>query len=150
MQQSQRDKKSLRGSSIVEFAVGIGVLWLLFSGVYQFGYSFYIYNKLQTNVNNAAVFATWYTYDVSNTSAFSTGLKNLVVYGSLASGTKPVVPGLTTGNVDIQINPIGGYPTDITIRIKNYQIASIFARYMLQDKPRVTTLYMGKIACSAC
>jgi Flp pilus assembly protein TadG len=39
---------------MVELAVSFMVIWLLFSGVYSFGYAFYVYNRLQTAVADAA------------------------------------------------------------------------------------------------
>jgi len=146
----QQNRGRRRGSGLLEFGVAIGLLWLLFAGVYQFGYSFYLYNKLQLSVSNAAMFASMAIYDAGNPSKFDTAIKNMVLYGTPTAGTKTVVPGLTTTNVEIQLNPNAGLPTDITIRIKNYQIASIFAKYMLADKPRVTTLYIGQVICSTC
>lgn len=138
------------GNTIVEFALGIGLLWLLFAGVYQFGYSFYVYNRIQLNVSNAAMYASMTTYDASYPNKFTDTIKNLVVYGTVTAGTKPSVPNLTPSNVEIILNPIAGLPTVVTIRIKDYQIASIFAKYMLQDKPRVTTLFIGQVTCSTC
>jgi hypothetical protein len=149
MTSANRFKKQA-GNTIVEFALGIGLLWLLFAGVYQFGYSFYVYNRLQLNVSNAAMYASMTTYDASYPNNFIDTIKNLVVYGTVAAGTKPIVPGLTASNVEVVTNPISGLPTVVTIRIKNYQIASIFAKYMLQDKPRVTTLFIGQVTCSTC
>jgi hypothetical protein len=149
MRPGNRQKRQ-SGNTIVEFALGIGLLWLLFAGVFQFGYSFYIYNRLQLNVSNAAMYASMTTYDASVPDTFINTIKNMVVYGTVTEGSKASVPGLTKANVEIITNPIAGLPTVVTIRIKNYQIASIFAKYMLQDKPRVTTLFIGQVTCSTC
>ncbi len=138
------------GNAIIEFALGLGVLWLLFSGVYKFGYSFYLYNKLETSVSVASEFACRQNYDTGNPSAFSNTIKNLVVYGDVNGGTKPVVPGLTTANVGVAINPVGSIPTDITITIQNYTLSAIFQSWTLNGKPRVTTVYMGKVVCATC
>jgi Flp pilus assembly protein TadG len=143
-------RRGRSGSSLVEFALGIGLLWMLFAGIYQFGYSFYIYNRLQLSVSNAAMYASMTTYDASKPDLFITTIKNLVVYGTVTAGTKPIIPGLTAGNVEIVTNPIANLPTVVTIRVRNYQISSIFARYMLAEKPRVTTLFIGQVTCSTC
>ena len=37
---------------MLEFAIGWSVLWFLFTGVYQFGYAFYMYDVLQTATAN--------------------------------------------------------------------------------------------------
>ena len=147
----QIDKRRGRsGNSLVEFALGVGLLWMLFSGIYQFGYSFYIYNRLQLSVSNAAMYASMTTYDASNPDKFTDAIKNLVVYGTVTTGTKAIIPGLTASHVEIVTNPIANLPTVVTIRVKNYPISSIFAKYMLADKPRVTTLFIGQITCSTC
>jgi len=143
-------QRNQSGSSLVEFGVSLGLLWMLFAGVYQFGYAFYIYNKLQLNVSNAAMFASQATYDADQPTLFTDTIKNLVLYGTTTTGSKPIAPNLATSNVEITMNPVAGLPTVITIKIKNYQITSIFAKYMLQDKPRVTTLYIGQVTCSTC
>ena len=47
--------KGERGSVLVEFAITFFAVWLIFSGVYAFGYAFYVYNRLETAVANAAL-----------------------------------------------------------------------------------------------
>ncbi len=143
-------RRNQGGNSLAEFGVCLGLLWMLFAGVYQFGYAFYTYNKLQMNVSNAAMYASMTVYDASQPSQFTDTIKNMVMYGTATAGRRPVVPNLTPSNIEIIMNPIAGLPTVVTIRIKDYQIASIFAKYMLKDKPRVTTLYIGQVTCSSC
>ncbi len=145
-----RQRTSRRGSSIVEFALGWSVLWLMFSGIYQFGYTFYVYNRLQTAISNAAVYGSRIDYDTASTSTFTNAIKNMAVYGDPSGGTTPVVPGLTTSNININVNPEDSMPTDVTITVQNYSIDSIFKTYTLTNKPRVTTVYMGRITCSTC
>ena len=53
---------------MVEFALGIGLLWLIFAAVYTFGYSFYIYNKLETAASDAALYGSRLTYDTGRPS----------------------------------------------------------------------------------
>src|SRR5579864_6385474 len=79
---NKTNKKSERGNALLEFALGFAVLWALFSGLYQFGYSFYVYNALMTSVANAAELGAKMNYDTSNTSKFSTAVTNMVVYGN--------------------------------------------------------------------
>ena len=143
-------KKSERGNAMLEFAIGWALLWALFVGVYQFGYSFYVYNVVMTSVANAAELGSKMTYDTSNASQFSTALKNMVVYGDTTAGTTPLVPGLSTSNVNVSINPEDSMPTDITITINNFTIDAFFTKFTFNGKPRATTIYMGHIACSTC
>ena len=143
-------KKSERGNALLEFALGWSILWVLFAGIYQFGYSFYVYNTVLTSVTNAAELGSKMTYDTANTSQFSTALQNMVVYGNTTAGTSPIVPGLSTSDVSVNVNPQGSIPTDITITINNFTIDAVFARFTFNGKPRATAVYMGQITCSTC
>lgn len=135
---------------MIEFALSVSLLWILFAGVYQFGYAFSMYNRLQMNVYNAAMYASETVYDASNPARFETAIKNMAVYGTVAGGTKPAVPGLSPSNVVITLNPVAGLPTVVTVQIRNFKIASVFSDYFLKDKPRVTTLFIGQVTCSSC
>ena len=142
--------KSERGNALLEFALGFSLLWALFAGIYQFGYSFYVYNTVLTSVANAAELGSKMTYDTASPSTFTTALQNMVVYGNTTTGTSSIVPGLSTSNVTVGINPEGNMPTDITITINNFTIDALFARFTFNGKPRATTVYMGQITCSTC
>jgi len=145
-----RKNKSERGNALLEFALGFSVLWALFAGIYQFGYSFYIYNTMLTSVGNAAELGSKMTYDTASPSTYTSALKNMVVYGNTTAGTTPIVPGLATSNVTVTVNPAGGIPTDLTITINNFTIDAVFTRFTFNGKPRGTAVYMGNIICSTC
>jgi Flp pilus assembly protein TadG len=142
--------KSERGNALLEFALGFSLLWALFAGIYQFGYSFYVYNTVLTSVANAAELGSKMTYDTANPSAFTTALQNMVVYGNTTAGTRSIVPGLSTSNVTVGINPEGNMPTDITITINSFTINALFTNFTFNGKPRATAVYMGQITCSTC
>ena len=84
-----------RGSAMVEFAMSAFVLWFLFAGIFQFGYTFYTYNVLKLAVANAAEYGSRLDYDTGNTSPYTDALRNMVVYGDATAGTTPVLTGLT-------------------------------------------------------
>jgi Flp pilus assembly protein TadG len=142
--------KNKRGNAMLEFAIGWALLWAMFAGVYQFGYSFYIYNVVMTSVSNAAELGSKMTYDTGNPTPFTNALTNMVVYGNTTAGTTPLVPGLSTANVSVNANPQGSMPTDITITINNFTIDAFFTKFTFNGKPRATTVYMGQIVCSSC
>jgi Flp pilus assembly protein TadG len=143
-------KKSERGNALVEFAIGWSLLWFLFFGVYQFGYAFYIYNTLMTQVANAAELASKLDYDSANLSAYQTKLQNMVVYGDETStNLNPVVPGLATSNVNVTLNNTT-IPQDVTITVTGYTIDAFFTKFALNNKPRATVAYYGNISCSTC
>jgi Flp pilus assembly protein TadG len=143
-------KKSERGNAVLEFALGWSILWFLFSGVYQFGYAFYVYNVLQTQVANAAELGSKLGYDNASPNTYKTALQNMVVYGDETStGLNAVVPGLTTNNVSVVLNN-ASYPQDVTITITGYTIDAFFTKFALNNKPRATVAYYGQVSCSTC
>jgi Flp pilus assembly protein TadG len=144
-----RNKKE-SGNALLEFALGFSVLWALFAGIYQFGYSFYVYNCLLTAVQDAAELGSKMTYDTANSGQFTTALENMVVYGDTAAGTTPIVPGLTTSNVSVTTNLQGGIPLDVTVSISNFSLNALFNTFNFNGKPRATTVYMGQVTCSTC
>src|SRR5260370_9423449 len=91
-----RSRGNQRGNGAVEFALGFSVLFACFSGVFQYGYTMYVYNALQSAVTDGAAYASRMDYCAAN-SNFTPQVKQMVVYGdpTLASGTA-TVPGLTT------------------------------------------------------
>ena len=136
---------------MLEFALGFFVLWAMFSGVYQAGYGFYVYNVLLTSVADAAQLGSKLGYDTASPGSYTTSLKNMVVYGDEAAGSKSVVPNLATSNVSVSVNlDSAGMPTDVTVAITGYSIDALFTSYSLSSKPRVTTKYFGQVSCSTC
>jgi len=142
--------KSERGNALLEFALGWSILWALFAGIYQFGYTFYVYNTVLTSVANAAEMGSKMTYDTASPTTYSDALKNMVVYGSTTAGTTPIVRGLATSNVTVTVNLAGTIPSDVTITINNYSIDAVFTTFTFNGKPRATTVFMGQVSCSTC
>ena len=89
-----------RGNAILEFAIGSGILVAVFTGTFQFGFTFLQYNNLQNAVARGARYASLVPYDSPTTvpsAAFQTAVQNMVLYGSPTAGTTPVLAGLTAG-----------------------------------------------------
>jgi Flp pilus assembly protein TadG len=144
--------KGGRGSALIEFALSFFLLFSVFAGIFQFGYSFYVYNVLVTAVREGARYASLKPYDSTTTtptSTFQTAVQNMVVYGDAYPGqeAKPVVAGLTKGNVTVV--PTGGasgtltVPTQITVSITNFKVDAVFGSWTLTNKPNVTFPYTG-------
>lgn len=148
MQKTRTNKE--RGNAVLEFAISFSVLWALFAGVYQFGYTFFIYNKLVTAAANAAALGSKMTYDTANPSQFSTALTNMVLYGSTTAGTSPMVTGLTSSNVSVNANLSNSMPTNVTISITNFTVDALFTKFTFNGKPSATMPFMGQITCSTC
>ncbi len=134
---------SQRGNAILEFALSFTLLWTVFSGVFQFGYSMYVYNSLANAVTEGAHYAARVDFD-SPGHTFVNQVKNMVVYGSPTGGGTPLAPGLSTGQVSvIWTADASGVPQTITVGISSYTVNAIFHNYAFTNKPRVTVLYLG-------
>lgn len=145
-----------RGVQLVELAIVIPLLLMLFGAVAEFGRYFYEY----TTVAKAARVGARYMVTKSLVSAsvnWQAKTKNLVVYGNTDGTGSPVLPGLTVDNVDVKFaggtyTGSGGVPATVTISIINYKHAPAFDLGKLTNisglslnvdiKPSVTMHYM--------
>jgi len=131
---------------MVEFALAAGVLVPLFAGTFQFGYMFYVYNNLESAVHGGARYAAMRSYNSSNSTpsvAYSTAVKNMVVYGNSAGTGSPVVSGLGVANVEIVPNMAGSIPKSITVRITGFTLNAVFGSMTFTSKPSTTFSYTG-------
>ena len=136
---------------MLELAIGATVLVSCFGWCFQYGYTFYRYNALITAVNAGARYASLAPYDSltpTPSSAFSTAVKNVVVYGNPAGGSTPVVPGLTTGAVTLLVTfTTSSSSTDVpdymTVSISTFSIPAIFKTVTFTGKPKVKYRYQG-------
>jgi Flp pilus assembly protein TadG len=135
-----------RGNVIVEFGLAFPLLFLLLSGLYQFGFAFFIYNQLQSVVRTGARYASRTDFEAAQGgSFFENRVKNVVVYGVPAGGSTPLVPGLTTSQVGVTWQAdAAGIPQTVTIHISNFSFYAVFRTFTLSNKPRVTFIYLGQ------
>ncbi len=142
-------KRGRAGNAVVEFALGIGVLVTTFSGVFQFGYTLYIYNLLQNAVRAGARYGSLADYDggAPGGAQFTRSVQNMVVYGAAVPrrGTAPVVPNLKTSNVVVtpQLDS-QGVPARVTVEINNFSLNVLFTTFNLSGKPRCSFDYTGR------
>src|SRR5260370_36280994 len=99
------NRSSQHGQALLEFAVSFFLIWLMFSGLYQFGYAFYVYNNLVAGVSSAAAMGARMDYDKSAPAAAKAQLTNLVIYGTTIAGSHTLVPKLTAANVHVIFTP---------------------------------------------
>jgi|SRR5215469_1452376 len=138
-----------RGSAMVELALAVPLILLLFSGAFQFGYYFYVYDQLESAVRDGARYAALRPYDSSTStpaSDFSTAVENMVVYGVPSGGTQPVVTGLSTSNVNLTVSLTNDVPTQMQVSITGVKIYGIFGTWTLNGKPSATFPYGGTLA----
>jgi Flp pilus assembly protein TadG len=134
------------GNVMIEFALGSGILVMAFVGTFQFGYTFLQYNSLENAVARGARYASLIPYDSTTTTpsaAFSSAVKNMVLYGSSTAGTSPVLPGLANTNVNLTVTFKNGVPSAMTVSISGYTISSVVATTTLTQKPKITYAYQG-------
>jgi Flp pilus assembly protein TadG len=142
-------RRSRRGSALLEFALAASILVPLFTGTFQFGYTLYVYNNLQSAVRGGARYASMRSYDSAistPSSGFSTAVKNMVVFGNPEGTGQPVSRGLTASNVQIQPNMNGAAPESITVQIAAYTIDAVFTSFTFNGKPSTTFPYTGTAA----
>lgn len=147
--QTGRWKLGNQGNAIVEFTLTFPLLFLALSGIYQFGYTFFVYNSLEAAVRSGARYASIRAYDsTTNTpsAAFLTAVRNVVAYGTPTGGTQPLVPGVTPDKISLEVSGTSGIPTQITVTISNLEVDAVFAKIQLNGKPRVAFPYTGRLA----
>lgn len=111
-----RKFKNERGATLVEFAIGATVFVMSLFAVLEFGRALWVHNALTDAARRGARYAVLHSINSDASVA------NVVVYGDPAGGTKPIVPDLTTANVEVT------YSSDFivnegtaTVKITNYQ-----------------------------
>jgi Flp pilus assembly protein TadG len=140
-----------RGNAMIEFALSSTLLIYVFTGVFQFGYSMYLYNELEAGVRAGIRYASLAgisnNADNSIPAAYTTAVQNMVVYGtpSLGASPVPVIKGLTPGVVTVGVNFDSGHvPTDVSVKISTYSVDAIFKTFTFTDKPVLKMPYFGK------
>ena len=149
-----------RGIQLVEMALTMPVLILLFAAVAEFGRYYQSYTTLAKGTRVAARYLATAPYAGCEDLA----AKNLVVYGNVAGTGSPIVNGLSVTNVTITRRTQGGsvttgFPATVTIEITNLKHTPVFDLGKLLKtsltlnvamKPSVTMRYLltQPIPCS--
>jgi Flp pilus assembly protein TadG len=135
---------------MVELALGVALLSGMFTATFQYGYTFYVYNNVQTAVNNGAKYAALRTYEQTSASpsdCFRHAVQDMVAYGDpTGTTTTPVAPGLTPSNVVLTVTFSNGVPSQMQVNLTNYSINSVFGTMTLSNKPSSTYPFLGRYA----
>lgn len=113
-----------RGVALVEFALLLPTLLVLTFTTTEFGRAMYEYQGVTKSVRAAARYLS-----TQNPNSHQVEATNMIVYGSIAGGTTPLVRNLTAANV---VAPTwaqqGTAPliNTVTVRVTGYQFQSIF------------------------
>lgn len=110
---NRRDNE--RGSTLVEFAIGVTVFVTAMFGVLEFGRLLWVHNALTDAARRGA------RYAVMHSASDETSVKNIVVYGDAAGTGQPMLNNLTTANVVVTYNSFGLNDGTVSVSITNYQ-----------------------------
>jgi Flp pilus assembly protein TadG len=112
-----------RGTQLVELAIVLPILILLFAATAEFGRYF----DEDTTLAKAARAGTRYLATAAVNADEDGKAKNLVVYGNEAGTGAPLIPGLTTGNVVItRQGGVPALPQTVTVEIYSFKHQPIF------------------------
>jgi Flp pilus assembly protein TadG len=114
-----------RGATLLEFAIGATVFLTSMFAVIEFGRVLWVHNALTDAARRGARYAVLQCAPsdaACPSSATSIArIKNVVIYGDPAGGTKPVVDNLGTSNVNVDYSGFGLDGGTVTVSITNYQ-----------------------------
>ena len=141
---------------MVEFALASFVIIPLFVGTFQFGYTFYVYNLLCTQMRAGARYASLKTFKCLSSSeidSFKTSVKNMVMYGNPDGTGTLIEPGLTPGQIDVEVKDSSGnnadsshIPSYVTVTTQNYSVNAVITTFNFNGKPIVRFPYLGRYA----
>ena len=151
-----RFRRDEQGVQLVEVAIVLPLLLMLFASVGEFGRYFYEYTTLAKAARVGARLMAAKPVS-SPTTDWQLATKKLVVYGNTAGTGSPVLPGLTVANVELVFQGGtyaggAGVPATVTVKIINYKHDPIFDLGKLTKtkglslnmdvKPSITMRYM--------
>jgi Flp pilus assembly protein TadG len=111
-----------RGTQLVELAIVLPVMLVLFGATAEFGRFFYTYQTLSKATRSAARYLTVEPLGGSDEKA-----ANLVVYGNTAGTGDPLVEGLTVDDVDVvREGGSAAMPQLITVRVDGFTYQPVF------------------------
>lgn len=132
-----RFRSDERGVQLLEVAIVIPILLLLFGAVAEFGRYFYEYT---TAAKAARVGARYLASKSVNGPNYVSDAQKLVVYGNIAGTGSPVLPGMSLSNVDVKyVGGTAGVPDLVKVSIVNYQHQSIFDLGKMLNNNALTT-----------
>src|ERR1044071_6266191 len=96
-----RFRRDDRGVQLIELAIVLPILLLLFAAVAEFGRYFYEYTTVAKGTRAGARYLAAKCATVSATN-WQANAKNIVVYGNAAGTGSAILTGLAPENVDVQ------------------------------------------------
>ena len=148
MKNQPRSRKQ-RGAAMIQFVFASLLLIPMFLGTWTFGYTFYLYSRLENAVRDGARYASLQTYDSSTSTpsaAFLQAVQYMTVYGdpnANPSTATPLVPNLSTNNVQLTVTFTNNAPSAVTVSLTGYQVRTFNGSVTLTGKPYVSFPFLG-------
>jgi hypothetical protein len=109
--------RNQRGAALVEFAIAATVFLTAMFAVLEFGRALWTHNALADAARRGARYAAIHAPN-------QTAVKNVVIYGDAAGGTKPLIPDLAPDKVIVEYSttpPFSLAMGTATVSIENYE-----------------------------
>ncbi len=125
-----RFRRNEQGVQLIEAAIVLPLMVMMFAAVAEFGRYFYEYSTAAKAARLGARFMISKSLD-STQANFETQAKNLVVFGNTAGNGTPILTGMTTANVTFTYSGGSyaggnGVPEKVTVNIVGYKHQPIF------------------------
>lgn len=133
----RRFVKKERGTQLVELAIVLPVMLMLFASIAEFSNFFSTYTELTNAVRGGARHACKWEKNASWTVPETS---RMVVYGDFSDTSHgPILPGLTTSHVQIDANgPSVNRIDSVTVRIVGYKYKPLFDLGKITGIPSLT------------
>jgi Flp pilus assembly protein TadG len=127
-----------QGVQLVELAIVIPILLLLFAGVAEFGRYFYEYTTLAKATRVGARYLA--SKSVNSATNYEAIAKNIVVYGNAAGSGSPILAGLSPSNVTVTYaGGTSAIPATVTVSITGFQHDPVFDLGALLNNRGIST-----------
>lgn len=134
-----------RGATLVEFAILLPLLLILFLGITELGRALHFQHRLTRAVESGARYMarSFQTVDKTDPACdntigdwvgFAANAQNLVVFGTISGSGAPIISGFTTGDVDVAVAPraVSGVGTACVITVSaNVQYPGLFGAALI-------------------
>ena len=107
-------RNSERGSTLVEFAIGVTVFVTAMFAVLEFSRALWVHNALADAARRGA------RYAVLHAETDEAQVKNVVVFGNSAGSGNPMLSDLSAENVDVTYTNFGLNDGTVTVSITDY------------------------------
>ena len=139
-----RRRDSERGSGLVELALGLSFLTLLFVALVQLALGVVTYGQLREAVDRAALFAA--TDSIAEpATAYLERVKHVAVYGHPELEERGGTAGLELSQVQVEIlRDSKGAPQAVEVRIEGYGMPLAWQGELLKLAPASVVNYRGR------